>query len=58
MQEDYEESISLFLRTGPGRWGPQGMCPTGGGGLVRVPNLRVCKHLHGQVAHAGGGRMN
>ena len=25
--------------------GPQGMPSTGGGGLVRVPNLRVCKHL-------------
>ena len=29
----------------PVRWGPQGMAATGGGGLVRVPNLRVCKHL-------------
>ena len=25
--------------------GPQGVFKTGGGGLVRVPNLRVCKHL-------------
>ena len=25
--------------------GPQGIPPTGGGGLARVPNLRVCKHL-------------
>ena len=29
----------------PGRWGPQGTPPTGGGGPARVPNLRVCKHL-------------
>ena len=29
---------------GQGRWGPQGMLPTGGGGLARVPNLRVCHH--------------
>ena len=28
----------------PGGWGPQGMLATGGGGLARVPNLRVCKH--------------
>ena len=24
--------------------GSQGMSATGGGGLARVPNLRVCKH--------------
>ena len=29
----------------PGRWGPQGVPKTGGGGLAGVPNLRVCKHL-------------
>ena len=30
----------------PERWGPQGRPETGGGGgLARVPNLRVCKHL-------------
>ena len=34
--------------------GPQGMPSTGGGGLVRVPNLRVCNHPHVGVAHAGG----
>ena len=35
------------------------MCKTGGGGLERVPNLRVCKHLVWRVAHAGEeGRMN
>ena len=28
----------------PGRWGPQGRPKTGGGGLARVPNLRVCDH--------------
>ena len=38
--------IIFFVCTAwPGGWGPQGMCPTGGGGLVRVPNLRVCKHF-------------
>ena len=40
------------------RWGGQGdgMSPTGGEGLARVPNLRVCKHLLplGEVAQAGG----
>ena len=29
----------------PGGWGPQGMFTTGGGGLARVPNQRVCEHL-------------
>ena len=29
----------------PGGWGPQGRRTTGGGGLARVPNLRVCKQL-------------
>ena len=39
----------------PGGWGPQGRAETGGGGLARVPNLRVCKHLFtAAVAHAGG----
>ena len=44
----------------PWRWGPQGMSITGGGGHVRVPNLRVCKHpFTSGVAHAGGeGRIN
>ena len=38
----------------PGVWGPQGMSITGGGGLARVPNLRVCEHLFTcGVAHAG-----
>ena len=30
---------------GQGDGVPQGMSSTGGGGLARVPNLRVCKHL-------------
>ena len=38
-------------RTWPGRWGPQGRRPTGGGGLARVPNLRVCKHLYASRWH-------
>ena len=39
---------------GPGGWGPQGVSLTGGGGLARVPNLRVCKHpVTEGVAHAG-----
>ena len=37
----------------PGGWGPQGRRSTGGGGLARVPNLRVCRHLDWRVAHAG-----
>ena len=28
----------------PGEWGLQGVTFTGGGGPVKVPNLRVCKH--------------
>ena len=41
-------------RTWPGGWGPQGMCPTGGGGLARVPNLIVCKHLCASEWHTQG----
>ena len=45
----------LHLKGWPGRWGPQGYRTTGGGGLARVPNLHVCKHLFQVgVAHAGG----
>ena len=40
---------------GQGRWGPQGMAQTGGGGLARVPNLRVCKHLCIAGGTRGGG---
>ena len=41
-------------------WGPQGILSTGGDGLVRVPNLRGCKHFFMVgVAHAGEeGRIN
>ena len=41
-------------RTWPGGWGPQGMCSIGGGGLARVPNLRVCKHLYASGWHTQG----
>ena len=41
-------------RTWPGRWGPQGRRPTGGGGFARVPNLRVCKHLYASRGHTQG----
>ena len=50
-----------FQCRGPGEWGPQGMPRTGGGGPVRVPNLRVCKQtlFLQRVAHAGReGRIN
>ena len=51
------ELISL---DGQGDGVPKGVSKTGGGGLARVPNLRVCKHLFDfGVAHAGGeGRIN
>ena len=42
----------------PGGWGPQGMSLTGGGGLARVPNLRVCKHLLGGWHTQGEGLIN
>ena len=38
-------SITKWTKAWPGRWGPQGVGLTGGGGPARVPNLRVCKHL-------------
>ena len=38
----------------PGGWGPQGMSLTGGGGLARVPNLRVCYHLLEEGWHTQG----
>ena len=45
-----EERVPVVAR----RWGPEGMPLTGGGGLARVPNLRVCEHLlDSGVAHAG-----
>ena len=40
----------------PGEWGPQGRPVTGGRGLARVPNLRVCKHLCCWVWHTQGGK--
>ena len=49
---DAGEAINDFWL--PGGWGPQGRPKTGGGGLARVPNLRVCEHpLDFGVAHAG-----
>ena len=39
------EDLSWNHCTWPEGWGPQGRRATGGGGLARVPNLRVCKHL-------------
>ena len=38
----------------PGGWGPQGMRTISGGGPVRVPNLRVCKHLFTSEWHTQG----
>ena len=35
---------------------PQGRCPTGGGGLARIPNLRVCKHPFVPGWHTQGGK--
>ena len=37
----------------PGGWGLQGRRSTGGGGLARVPKLRVWKYPDWRVAHAG-----
>ena len=51
-------SITKWTKAGPGRWGPQGMCLTGGGGLARVPNLRVCKLLWSMGGTRREGRMN
>ena len=35
------QSLLVWKIRWPGRWGPQGMSKTGGGGPARVPNLRV-----------------
>ena len=51
-------SVTRWTKAWPGEWGPQGMSTTGGGGLVRVPNLRVCKHLCIAGGTRRGGRMN
>ena len=40
----------------PGGWGPQGVAATVGGGLARVPNLRVSEHLVAAGWHAQGGK--
>ena len=49
----YRTKGHLMGTHGPGGWGPPGIPLTGGGGL-RVPNLRVCKHpLTSGVAHEG-----
>ena len=40
----------------PGGWGPQGRSPTGGGGLARVPNLRVCGTPNRVGWHMQGGK--
>ena len=40
----------------PGGWGPQGKPKTDGGGLARVPHLRVCKHLFISGWRTQGGR--
>ena len=50
-----ERDTDLRCQSGPWPrgWGPQGRRSTGGGGLARVPNLRVCKHQDWRVAHAG-----
>ena len=52
------EDLSWNHCTWPGGWGPQGRRATGGGGLARVPNLRVCYHLGCWGGTCRGGRMN
>ena len=47
-----------FWKRWPGGWGPQGRSPTGGGGLARVPNLRVYKHPTRESGTCRGRRMN
>ena len=49
---------TLLRDDGQGGWGPQGRSSTGGGGLARVPNLRVCKHLWKRGGTRRGGRAN
>ena len=39
------EEMKAHKEDRAGRWGLRGRRSTGGGGLTRVPNLRVCKHL-------------
>ena len=56
--QHYGERIEKLLQqdrlSGQEYGGPHGRSPTGGGGLARVPNLRVCEHLPRRLAHAGG----
>ena len=40
----------------PVGWGAEGRRSTGGGGLTRVPDLRVCKHLFVSGWHTQGGK--
>ena len=40
----------------PGGWGPQGVSTIGGGGLARVPNLRVCEQLSDLEWHTQEGK--
>ena len=59
--EKWHPPESLFYKTEsgwPGGWDPQGMRSTGGGGLVRVPNLRVCDHQSMRGGPCRGRRMN
>ena len=51
-------SITKWTKAWPGGWGPQGKGLTGGGGLGRVPNLRVCKHLWSMGGTRREGGMN
>ena len=46
-------SYGSNAKDGQGDGGPQGRSTTGGGGLARVPNLRVCNTFVQGVAHAG-----
>ena len=50
------EDLSWNHCTWPEGWGPQGRRATGGGGLARVPNLRVCYHLLEEGWHTQGGK--
>ena len=49
-----KNSKKVNERGWPGGWGPQGMSLTSGGGLARVPNLRVYDHLSDLGWHTQG----
>ena len=53
-QDSYPRKICSNMRQE--NWDGQGRSQTDGSGLARVPNLRVCKHLFQEEAHAGEGR--